>query len=213
MSSDVGRLHTLRMRLPIFIPHCERRVYMAENNIPKNRRNPKPKPEITEEARPLPKEKELDKSLPVESELNKDLPEAKELNKELPPIINPENIIHIGDRDIEIKPTKLFYQRNRTAAAYRILEVYPLPDVLAMEKGILDPDRDGDAIVFDFLIAVFDNKEGKPDPTGTAEMVREYYDTMTSEDVDRAVQIFKRLNHIEDKEEAAKNRAAKGTSK
>lgn len=111
-------------------------------------------------------------------------------------------MINIGGKDIEIKPTKLIYQRNRTAAAYRILDLYPLPDVLAMDKGILDPERDGDAIVFDFLTAVFD--DGK--------LVSKYYNTMTTEDVDRAVKIFKRLNHIEDKEEAAKNRAAKAAN-
>ena len=186
---------------------------MAENNIPKNRRNPKPAPDTTQTTKEFPAESELNKQLPVESELEKELPEPKELNKELPPTVNPDNVIRLGNQDIEIKPTKLLYQRNRTAAAYRILEIYPLPDVLAMEKGVLDPDRDGDAIVFDFLTAVFDNKPGAPDPTGTAKMLKKHYDNMTSEDIDRAVKIFKRLNHIEDKEEAAKNRAAKGTSK
>ena len=43
-------------------------------------------------------------------------------------------------------------------------------------------------------------------------LVSKYYNTMTTEDVDRAVKIFKRLNHIEDKEEAAKNRAAKAAN-
>lgn len=185
---------------------------MAENNIPKNRRNPKPAPNATQVSKELPQEAELNKTLPESKELDKQMPEAAELNKELPPTVNPENVIRLGDQDIEIKPTKLLYQRNRTAASYRILEVYPLPDILAMEKGILDPDRDGDAIVFDFLTAVFDNKPGAPDPTGTAEMLKQYYDTMTSEDIERALKIFKRLNHIEDKEEAAKNRAAKAAS-
>lgn len=175
----------------------------------KQKRAPRPK-KLNKE---IPEEKDLNKDLPQESELNKDLPEAKEPNKDLPQIVNPENVIRLGDVDIEIKPTKLLYQRNRTAAAYRILELYPLPDVLAMEKGILDPERDGDAIVFDFLTAIFDNKPGKPDPTGTAEMLRENYDSLTSEDIDKAVKIFKRLNHIEDKEEAAKNRAAKETTR
>ncbi len=193
-------------------------------------RKPKPAPQITGEHRIIPKRTDLDKEMPAESDLNKELPDSADLNKEipketelnkempeeskldkdLPPVVNPENVIRLGDQDIEIKPTKLLYQRNRTAAAYRILEIYPLPDVLAMEKGILDPERDGDSIVFDFLTAVFDNKPGAADPEWSANRVREYYDSMTSEDIDRAVKIFKRLNHIEDKEEAAKNRAAKG---
>lgn len=85
--------------------------------------------------------------------------------------------------------------------AYRILDLYPLPDILAMEKGVLDPKKDGDSMVFDFLTAVFD--DGK--------FVSQHYDNMDSETIDRAVKIFKRLNHIEDKEEASKNRAAKET--
>lgn len=185
---------------------------MDNKEIPVVTEKPRKAPRTKKLTKELPEEAELTKELPQESDLNKDLPDPKELNKDLPPVVNPENVIRLGDKDIEIKATKLLYQRNRTAAAYRILEIYPLPDVLAMEKGILDPERDGDAIVFDFLTAVFDNKPGGPDPTGTAEMLREHYDSLTSEDIDRAVQIFKRLNHIEDKEEAAKNRAAKGTN-
>lgn len=168
----------------------------------RSKQNTKTIPEYSGSDKALPQETELNKDIPQEAELNKDIPQEAPLDKELPPILNPENVIRLGDQDVEIKPTKLIYQRNRTAAAYRILEVYPLPDILAMDKGILDPERDGDAIVFDFLTAVFDD----------AELVRKYYDSMTSEDIDRAVKIFKRLNHIEDKEEAAKNRAAKGTT-
>ena len=66
---------------------------------------------------------------------------------------------------------------------------------------MLDPERDGDAIVFDFLVAVFDD----------AKIVKKYYDDMTSEDIDRIIKIFKRLNKIDEKEEASKNREAKGT--
>lgn len=171
----------------------------------------KPIPEGQELNKKLPTKKRLGKDIPevnyenkeqpAEAELNKDLPEETELNKAMPVIVNPENVITVDGQDIEIKPTKLIYQRNKTAAAYRILDLYPLPDVLSMDKGILDPERDGDQIVFDFLTAVFD--DGK--------FVSQHYNAMDSETVDRAVKIFKRLNHIEDKEEAAKNRVAKGT--
>ena len=78
--------------------------------------------------------------------------------------------------------------------------MYPLPDVLAMDAGVIDTERDGDQIVFDFLVAVFNDSK----------LVSRYYDDMTADDVDRCVKIFKRLNHIDEKEEAAKNRQAKG---
>lgn len=154
-----------------------------------------------EKVTPTPSRKQ--KKTPEEAPLDKDIPKEKSLKAELPPVVNPENVITIGGEQREIKPTKLKYQRNRTAAAYRILDEYPLTDILAVSEGVLDPERDGDAIVFDFLIAVFDD----------AAFVTNHYDEMTSEDVDRAVKIFKRLNRIDEKEEAAKNRAAKETNR
>ena len=160
-----------------------------------------PEPKALNKEQPEPKA--LDKEQPEPKELNKEQPEGTKLDKPMPPAVNPENVIKIGDEEFEIKPTKLKYQRNRTAAAYRVLDVYPLPDVLAMEKGVLDPDRDGDEVVYDFLTAVFDNSD----------IVRRLYDEMDSETIDRAVKIFKRLNHISEKEEQAKNREAKGTRK
>ena len=176
---------------------------VMNKDLPEAKENNKKLPTKRALKKDIPDEAELDKEIPEASELDKEMPEASPLDKPQPPLVDPENIIRVGDQDIEIKPTKLLYQRNKTAAAYRILDVYPLPDILAMDKGILDPERDGDAIVFDFLTAVFD--DGK--------LVAKYYDTMDSETIYRAVQIFKRLNHIDDKEEASKNRAAKGTSK
>ena len=172
----------------------------------------KPTPTPTAPKTEPPKRKRLSKDVPEvnydtkatpnETELNKDVPDETELTKAVPPHVNPENVIVVDGEEREIKPTRLVYQRNGTAMAYHMLDLYPLPDIMAMEKGVLDPKRDGDQIVFDFLTAVFD--DGK--------FVSQHYDHMDSETVDRAVKIFKRLNHIEDKEEASKNRAAKATT-
>lgn len=54
----------------------------------------------------------------------KKLPDAEQKVKELPVVGNPENTVAIGDKLIEIKATKLKYQRNRTAAFYNILDMY-----------------------------------------------------------------------------------------
>ena len=70
------------------------------------------------------------------AEKRKELPSAVQDAKGLPQVGSPENSIIIGETLVEIKPTKLRYQRNRTAAFYKILELYPLVDVLAMEAGI-----------------------------------------------------------------------------
>ena len=103
---------------------------------------------------------------------------------------------------VEIKPTKLKYFRNRTASIYSALKLVPLNDFLAYEKGVFDKERDSDQILFDFLCAVFDD----------GNLVRNYYDDMTSEDIERILSIFGRVNHIDEKEEAArKNRETQAT--
>ena len=162
----------------------------------------KPIPESTQEAVQTPHANNKRKPAPKSNTTQKEIPKETELNRAPPAEIDPENCVTINGETIEIHPTKIKYQRNRTAAAYRILEVYPLADVLAWDKGIIDPDRDGDQIVFDFLTAVFDNSK----------LVARLYDSMTTGDVERILKIFKRLNKIDEKEEAAKNRAAKETN-
>jgi hypothetical protein len=76
--------------------------------------------------------------------MNKPLPAPEQENKGLPVVGSPENTVTIGGKLIEIKPTKLKYQRNRTAALYRMLEIYPVADILAMEAGAFGDNRDGD---------------------------------------------------------------------
>lgn len=51
------------------------------------------------------------------------------------------------------------YHRNRTAAFYRYLDVYPLPEILAMREGVFGDERDGDKALMDWLIAVTDDEE------------------------------------------------------
>jgi len=126
---------------------------------------------------------------------SKELPEAQQTEKVLPQVGSPENSIVIGDRLIEIKPTKLRYQRNRTAAFYKMLELYPLADILAMEAGAFGDDRDGDKAVMDWLIAVFDNEA----------LVLEHYDSMDTGTVEQLLEIFRRVNRIDEKEQKQKN--------
>lgn len=163
----------------------------------------KPIPEATSESIPAPASSKKKKTVPKANTSQKEVPQETELNRAMPPEVNPENCVTINGETIEIKPTKIKYQRNRTAASYRILEIYPLADILAWDKGVVDPERDGDQVVFDFLVAVFDN----------AKLVTRLYDSMDTGDIERILSIFKRLNKIEEKEEAAKNRAAKETNR
>lgn len=125
----------------------------------------------------------------------KPLPAAEQPEKGLPQVGSPENTVVIGDQLIEIRPTKLRYQRNRTAAFYKILEMYPVADVLAMESGAFGDDRDGDKALMDWLIAVFDD----------AALVTEHYDEMDTDTIEQLLAIFRRVNRIDEKEQKLKN--------
>ena len=107
----------------------------------------------------------------------------------------PENSVVIGGKLIEIKPTKLRYQRNRTAAFYRMLEMYPLTDILAMEAGSFGDSRDGDKAVMDWLIAVTDDEQ----------LILENYDGMDTGLIEQLLEIFRRVNRIDEKEQKQKN--------
>lgn len=145
------------------------------------------------------KDPSLDREQPVDTEMNKDMPNESKLDKEAPQTIPIENCIKLGDELIEIKPTKLKYFRNKMASAYGVLKIVPLNELLAYGKGVIDEKRDADQLLFDFLVAVFDN----------VEIVRDHYEEMTADDVEQIFKIFGRLNHIDEKEEQQrKNREA-----
>ena len=130
-------------------------------------------------------------------------PEITPEKSEMPPEIPEENCIVFNGKTIEIKPTKLKYFRNKTAAAYNILKTYPLTEILPLDKGIIDAKRDGDAIVFDFLIAAFDD----------ITFVRDHYNEFDADQIEKVVNIFGRINHIDEKVEAQqrKNREAQAS--
>lgn len=133
----------------------------------------------------------------------KPIPAAGVEAKPLPSIGKPENTVKIGEHMIEIKPTLLQYQRDRSAAFYKMIEMYPLADILAMTKeAIGDPERDGDKCVMDWLIAAVDNADR---PEGEAiTLVTENYDRINTETVENILEIFKRVNRIAEKEERLK---------
>lgn len=129
------------------------------------------------------------------AETNKPLPASEQMDKGLPQIGSPENSVRIGDQLIEIKPTKLKYQRNRTAAFYRMLELYPLADILAMETGAFGDDRDGDKALMDWLIAVTDDEQ----------LILDHYNELDTGMIEQLLQIFRRVNRMDEKEQKQKN--------
>jgi len=158
----------------------------------------------------IPDQKELVEENPEQSDLKEDqpeeTPELEETPEQSPPNIDypkdadPENCIIVDGKAYEIKPTKLKYFRNSQTSGYSWLKMVPLPEFLTYQAGTIPNDKRGaDQILFDFLIAVFDDSS----------FVRDHYDDLDADQVDRAVKIFGRLNHIDEKEEAArKNREA-----
>lgn len=132
--------------------------------------------------------------LPEEGQKQASAPAKKQSRRKLPLTGNPENTITIGGVMIEIKPTKLKYQRNRTATLYKLLDVYPLADILAMEEGVFGDDRDGDKAVYDWLVAVTDDED----------LIREHYDSMDTDTIERLLTIFKSVNRIDEKESRQK---------
>ncbi len=97
---------------------------------------------------------------------------------------------------------KLIYQRNRTAVFYHALELYPLPDLLAMEpsKGqdMFGDGRDGDKALLDWLVAATDRED----------LMREHYNEIDTDTVYRILEIFRRVNKIDDREAKLKNAMA-----
>lgn len=152
-------------------------------------------PAATSKTKAVPKSETKEVDLPEVTEETKAIPEVTPKKKAAPPRGAPENTVMFGDVMIEIKPTAVRYQRDRTAAFYRILEMYPLVDVLGMEAGSFGDERDGDKAVFDWLIAV----------TNDAKLVEENYDKLDTGTIEKILTIFRRVNKIDEKEEKLKN--------
>ena len=166
-------------------------------------------PEVVLQMPEQPNESKLKEGTPVESGLVETkpepspevevMPEQSPAKEEMPSDFIEENCVVIGNQKIEIKPTKLKYFRNKAASAYGIIKAVPLHELLTYEAGVLDPVRDADSLLYDFLVAVFDDNT----------IVREHYDELDADTIDRIVKIFGRINHVDEKEEAArKNKEA-----
>ena len=137
--------------------------------------------------------------VPQESKQLETIPDISPEKEEKPSDALEENCVMIGNQKIEIKPTKLKYFRNKAASAYGIIKAVPLHELLTYGKGVLDETRDADQLLYDFLIAAFDD----------ATLVRDNYDNLDADTIDRICKIFGRINHIDEKEEQVrKNKEA-----
>lgn len=149
----------------------------------------------TRNAKKLPDTEMKEKDIPASEMKDRATPAVGMKDKEVPKAGDRKNFVVIGGEEIEIKPTKLKYQRNRTAAFYRLLDLYPLIDILAMDENSFGDGRDGDKALMDWLIAATDNEE----------LIVNNYDSIDTETVEKILEIFKRLNRVAEKEEKLKN--------
>lgn len=157
-------------------------------------------PNVSEVPAENPSNTALQAGTPPESAVKTETPDVSGEKTEMPTDVNEENCVTVGGRKIEITPTKTKYFRNKTASAYGYLKQIPLTEFFSYGKGAFPNDtRDADQILYDFLVAVFDDRN----------FVRDNYNEITADEIDRIVKIFGRINHIDEKEEAArKNREA-----
>ena len=156
--------------------------------------------DITVEVKEAPDLKQEIKPVPNTRQRKPKAPDMKQVIPEMPQTGNPENMVQIGKDWIEIRPTKLLYMRNGSAMFYRVVDTYPTPDIPMFTKGTVDPNRNGDKCLTDWLVAVTDN----PD------FVAEHINDFDGETIWQMLQIFKRLNHITEKEEALKKAQTQG---
>ena len=142
----------------------------------------------------MPKGEQAERELPSEEMIRKLTPEEGVKQVDLPAIGVPENTVEIGGRLIEIKPMKMKYIRNRTAAFRHILEMYPLSDILAMENSFGD-GRDGDKALYDWLVAVTDDEE----------LIRDNYNEIDTDTIYRMLAIHRRIEKVDEMEAKLKN--------
>ena len=149
---------------------------------------------MAQRTKAMPVEKQVEKEMPSEEVVSVETPESGMKHIDLPSIGVPENTVVIGGTMIEIKPMKLKYVRNRTAAFRHILEIYPLSDILAMEQNFGD-GRDGDKALYDWLVAVTDNED----------LIRENYDEIDTGVIYQLLAINRRIEKVDDMEAKLKN--------
>ena len=151
-----------------------------------------------------PEESQKIEETPNESPTIEIIPNKTPDKTELPSDVDEKNCVTIDGKKYEIKPTKLKYFRNKAASGYGLIKAVPIHEFLTYGKGVLDADRDADQLMYDFLVAAFDDSI----------FVRNHYDDLDADIVEQVIKIFGRLNHIDEKEEAArKNREAQAQAK
>ena len=159
---------------------------------------PETTPLASEQIEEIPKIK-IPKEEPQKENIPEPFPEKSEVPSDLPE----EDCVTFKEKKIQIKPTKLKYFRNKAASCYNLVKAIPLFEFLTYDKGVFDPNRSADELLFNFLVSAFDDSS----------FVTLNYDEFDAAMVDRIVKILGRLNGVDDKEAERKNREAQAAAK
>lgn len=162
--------------------------------LPNQTKEEKKKPSFAQKPKKEPNEKTSEKTNDNIVKDSRIVPDKTEDQKAMTRKINSQNMIIVNGKEIEIKPTRMRYFRNRTASIYTILKKLPLYEFLSYDKGVFDETKDSDQLLYDFMVAVFDDEA----------FVRKEYDNFDAENFEQILKIFGRINHIDQREEAAR---------
>ena len=136
--------------------------------------------------------------LPKEEVISEPQPSEEISSKPIPPAENMQNMFTCDGVTIEIKATRMFYQRNGVAGFYRVLKSMPLPYIFQLPDDYFDEKRTPTKCLMDWVTCVVDD----------AAFTKKHFDNMTSADIYNLLDIFCRLNKIDEMEEQVKNRMA-----
>ena len=159
---------------------------------------------MAQRKKPAPEAKQDQVEIPEAGMENKPSPKKDITQKESPKILRPENVITIAGRDIEIKSTEIGYFRNNVANFYMMIDTYPISMLLMQREGFLGQEdgRNGDKALMDWMGAVVNDPE----------FIHDHYNEIDVDTIYRMLEIFKRVNHLDEMEARIKNAMSQGAA-
>lgn len=159
---------------------------------------------MAQRKKPAPEAKQEQVATPEAGVETKPTPGKEITAKASPTILRPENVVTIAGKEIEIKSTEIGYFRNNVANFYMMLDTYPISMLLMQREGFLGQDdkRNGDKALMDWMGAVVNDPE----------FIHDHYNEIDVDTIYRMLEIFKRVNHLDEMEAKIKNVMSQGAA-
>ena len=176
-----------------------------ERQLPQARVEATDKPSTKTASREVPTKAVDEREVPEAAVEEQELPAEDITAQELPPTrLHPENWVTLDGVEMEIKPTRMYYQYNKCAGFYttigRVLDagqfmmLFNLPDDYF---GDASDNRSPLKRLMDWITAVVDDEK----------FTKKHFDNLTIEDISKLYEIFMRVNDM-DKSDDSKNQQA-----